>query len=547
MKKLFAVLIAFHLIILPIPRAHASGLAGMANQVRGMAIAGIGATILTTCPLGALSLSVKLFMAAGIVYLLGELAAGKSQKGSIEGENEKVDQTKGGRGGETQLATLGAQLKDKEEKKKVADKRALFTAASMALMTAAAIAAVTEIPRMVPAHPAYLPPLGCNPALAVGSAKLKAAAIGAAFSFLGGGGLTGGLITGIGIYALGLSALTGLLNLAPGRVKAFGALAAFTALALMDAKKESGKLSKEIADLKKVIAQFKLETGDPGKTREDTGGGLTAGVNGGVSSGSLAGNSGGSANGAITALPQGNVATTRSCISGNAEITSNCTNPLRVPALKSSDFSGAPEIQQVASSGVELANDLAMGNSGGRADIAAASIASSAAKLNDQLKSQLAKSNAFLKSKGEKPIDFNKDVADTMNSMNSSFQNEASKSEQSLASLGLSDGTVLDPSAASSVAQEIGSASTNTEIAVPTSDGTLAGAVIPTDSAVANTEAAKSAEASAKDALGNNLGDYETSDADISASKETSLWKQVSNRYLLKYERFFERKKIPAQ
>jgi hypothetical protein len=208
----------------------------------------------------------------------------------------------------------------------------------------------------------------------------------------------------------------------------------------------------------------------------------------------------------------------------------------------------APEIQQVATNGVQLANDLAMGNVGGKAEIAAASMAASAAKLNDQLKTQVVKSNAFLKAKGEKKIDLDKDVADTIKSMNSSIDNEASKSGQSLASLGLSDGAILDPAAVSKVAQEIGAASTNNEIAVPTSDGSLANAVAPTDeAALASSDASKAAEVSAKDELGKNLADYETNDNDISPSKETSLWKQVSNRYLLQYERFFERKKVPAQ
>ncbi len=552
MKKLFAVLIAFHLLILPMPKAHASGIGGMANQIRGMAIAGVAATIITACPLGTMSLSMKIFMAGGLVYLLGELAAGGSQKEPLDKEGKKVEATTKGEGGETQLATLEAQLKDKEEKKKVADKRATFTAASMALMTAAAIAAVTEIPREVPVHPAYLPPLGCNPAVATATGKLKAAAIGAAFSFLVSKEITGALVTGIGLYTMGFSALIGVMNSATGRIAAFGAMAAFTGLALMDAKKASSKLAKEIEDLKKVIAQFKKETGDPGDQFEDTTGGVSSGVtsgaSGGATGGTLAGDAGGVSGGGVTALPTGTVAVNRSCISGNAEISSNCTNPLRVPSLNNSDFNGAPEIRQVASNGVELANDLAMGNAGGKAEIAAASIAASAAKLNDDLKKQVSKSNALAKSKGGKAIDLDKSIADTMKSMNSSAQNQASNSGQSLAALGFGD-AALDPNAANKAAQDINAASTKNEIAVPTSDGKLAEAVAASDAAAAAAaaDAAKASELSAKDALGNNLGDYESSDSDISASKETSLWKQVSNRYLLKYERFFERKKVPAQ
>ncbi len=525
----------------------------MANQLRGMAIAGFGATILAACPLGALAPSVKLFMAAGVVYLLGEITAGKKQKGEIEGENKEVEGTLGGQGGETQLATLEAQLKDKEEKKKVADKRAMFTAASMALMAAAAIAAAMEIPREAAVGtPAYLPPLGCNTGTALASAKPKAAMIGAAFAFLASKEITSAVITGVGIYMLGLSAMVGIMNLAAGRVKAFGAMAAFTGLALMDAKKESGRLAKEIEDLKKVIAQFRLETDDPGDQTEDviagTTGGVTTGPTDGVTtSGVTSGVTSGTGPGTpVNPLPDGTVVTTRTCMSSTA-ISSNCTNPLRVPSVNLSGFAASPELQQVASNGVGLANDLASGSAAGKADIAAASLASSATKMNDQLKNQIAKSNAFLKSKGQKAIDFDKEVADTMKSMNSAFQNEGSKSGQNLASLGIGN-TTLDPNAAAKAAQEIGAASANSAIAVPTSDGKAADTFAPYESTTAITaEAGKAAEESAASALGKNLGDYESNAGDISDRKEESLWKQVSNRYLLNYGRFFERNKLPSQ
>lgn len=556
MKKLFTLIFAFQLILIPVPRAHAGGIAGMANQLRGIAIGSIGATIITSCKLGALSPSLKIFMGAALVYLAGELAAGKGQNKSIDDENKKVDGTTKGQGGETQLATLEAQLKDKEEKKKVADKRAMFTAASMALMTAAAVVAVTEIPREVPAHPAYLPPLGCLGAEALAKGKLTAAGVAAAFSFVSGGGLMGAVMGGLGVYLGAMSFLVNAMNMAAGRAKVFGALAAFTGLAMMDAKSESSKLAGEIKQLKEMIAQFKKETGDPGDQTEDTmtagaAGGVNSGADAGVLAGVTSGSSGGITSGAgpgvLTALPTGaqNVGGSKVCVTA-AGPSSDCANSLKVPAVNLSGLGTGPELQQVASQGVELGNSIASGNAGAEANVSAASIGSSAAKINDELKKQLAKQNASLKAQGKKAIDFDKEVADTIKSFNSAAQAEAAKSGQ-LAALGNSNAT-LDPNAAAKAAQDINAASTGAALAVPTSKGDAASAVDPSLSAntAMNSEEMKAAGESAKDALGNNLSDYESTEEDISKNKEDSLWKQVSNRYLLNYQRFFERSKGPA-
>lgn len=555
MKKLFTLIFAFQLIVFPMPKAQASGIGGMANQLRGIAIASIAVQALMACKLGAMATSLKIFMGAGLVYVAGELTAGKSQKGSIESENSKMDSSLGGRGGETQLASMEAQLKDKKEKKKVADKRATFTAASMALMTAAAVVAITEIATEKP--PILKPPpfLGCEGATAIAKGNLTATSIVAGFTFLTGGGLMGAMMAGISMYMNALGFMMVAMNTAAGRAKVFGALAALTGLAMMDAKKESSKLAKEIKQLEEMIAQFKKETGDPGDQKEDTtagaAGGATSGSDGGVLAGVTSGSSSGSTSGAgpgtLTALPAGaqNVGGSKVCVTATGP-SSNCANSLRVPALDFNGLGTGPELQQVASQGVELGNSIASGNAGAEANVSAASIGSSAAKINSELKKQLGRANATLKAEGKKAMDFDKEVADTLKSFNSAVDAQASKSPQ-LAAFG-STGATLDPNAAAKEAQDITAASSGAAVAVPTSKGDAASAVDPSLSAntAMNSEEMKAAGESAKDALGNNLSDYESTEEDISKNKEDSLWKQVSNRYLLNYQRFFERSKGPA-
>jgi hypothetical protein len=134
-----------------------------------------------------------------------------------------------------------------------------------------------------------------------------------------------------------------------------------------------------------------------------------------------------------------------------------------------------------------------------------------------------------------------------LKSMQSSYQKETAGKSAQLAAYGL-DKMNLDPNAKDTSGQEINAASTTAAVAVPTSDGKAADALAPMESTTAITaEAGKAAEESAASALGKNLGDYESNAGDISDRKEESLWKQVSNRYLLNYGRFFERNKLPSQ
>ena len=488
---------------------------------------------------------------------MGELSGGGAQKKTLdEKDKELTDLQQNGsiRGGDLQRKALEAQLKDKEEKLKLAEKRSKWIgAANMLFMAALATAALEILPESL----LTLPLAMCDPASGVTISQPLGAAIVGGYTLITGGGITGGMLGAVAGYVLAGETMKTAMNSAMGRVASFGIVTALVMSAKGEVDKEIKTLKQDIADLKRVIAQFRLETDGDGRNDEDTTGGATAGVAGGVtsgasggtSSGNLAGTTGGAG---VTPLPAGQTATSPTrCINSSNQISTNCTNPLRLGTPNLSILGGQPELQQVASQGVEMANEAARGNIG-KADIAAASLNSQASKISDIAKNELAKANRRLASQGKKLAGTEKEMKDILNSMQSAMNKENAKSGTNLAALGLGGFNDLDPAKADKSGLNITGASTDVIVKLPETKGDAA-AVLPTDSsmdaasATAAAAAKKKAEESAKDALGKNLGDYESNDNDISANKETSLWKQVSNRYLLKYERFFERKKVPAQ
>ncbi|MFL5785082.1 MAG: hypothetical protein ACJ76H_10755, partial [Bacteriovoracaceae bacterium] len=143
MSKLFAIILGLQLMFFPVQKAHAGIVPGM-EQITGIAIAAVGVGIAMKCPITFPSL--LLYMAGSAVYLMGEMQGGKAQKKSLEDSDASVKDLaeKKKEGGEVQLATLEAQLKDKKEKKKVADGRAKWSGAAAAMMLAAAGLALAE-------------------------------------------------------------------------------------------------------------------------------------------------------------------------------------------------------------------------------------------------------------------------------------------------------------------------------------------------------------------------------------------------------------------
>ncbi len=545
MRKLFTILIALHLMLIPMP-ARAAGITG---QLTGIAIASVGVSLAAAC--GLKSPSLLLYIAGAAVYLMGEMNGGKAQKDQLEATDKSMEELRasGVKGGEVQLKSLEAQLKDKEEKLKLAQKRSKWIGAAAMMFTAAAALAAAEF---------LYPPLGCVPGAALALGTIKSTAIVAAFTFLSGGGLTGALLGAVAGYVVAQGALVGIFNSFAGRIAGMAVSAGLAMMAKGEVDGEVSKLNSDIAKLKEVIAQFHRETDGKGPNTEDTtagaSSGVTSGSSSGASSGSLAGVTSGSSGGttsgatsgtAVTSLPTGTrVSGTTTCLNSKQEFSTICSDPLKFPSINISSLSTNPELQRVVNVGVGLANDAASGNVG-KADVAVGNLNASAAKINDIYKQQLAKTNARLASEGKPAVGTQKEMQDTLNSMQAAFDKEMASKSQSVAGLGLSK-LSLDATDVKS-GQNITEASSGEVIAVPTSKGDdkTAANTAPTitDGTLASTPAAAE---SSKDALGNSLDNFESTENDISKNKEGSLWKQVSNRYFSNYQRFFERKKLPT-
>lgn len=550
MKKLFAVIFALQLIILPVPKAHA--MVGM-EQITGIAIAAVGVGLVGACK--PMTPSIMLYVAGAAVYLIGEMTGGKEQKQSLEESNAEMEQLKQAKeqGGEVQLASLEAQLKDKKEKLKLAKKRKAWAAASSAMMLAAAALAAAEL---IP-----IPLLSaCEPGTALALGKTSSAAVLAGYTFLSGGGIMGALTAAILGMVVAQSAIASLFSTPIGRAAGMAVSGGLVMMASRSAGSQVRKLEGEIEDLEKVIAQFRRETDGTGPNREDT----TAGASGGVTSGTLAGVTAGAAGGStsgatsgssggvgVTPLPDARrVSGPSTCLSSAGELSTNCTSPMRFSTPNLSLLGSQPEIQQVASQGIQFANDAASGNTE-RANLAAATLSGAASRMNDALKKTVAQTNQRLRAQGKKPIDLEKEKQDVLKSIQSSFDKQMAGKEQSLASIGFGK-LSLDPEKAGTSGLETQAASADSAVAVPTSAGPAAQALdssagVGTTDATTGANANDATKVSAADALGKNLSDYETPESDISKKSEDSLWKQVSNRYFLNYDRFFEKKKVPAQ
>lgn len=548
MKKLFAVLCALHLMILPVSNAHAIG--GM-GQITGIGVASVGVALAGACKLK--TPGILIYMAGAAAYLMGEMAAAKAQKQQLKNEEDETKklQESGVRGGELQKAALEAQIKSKEEELALAKKRSMWAMAAVAAFTAAAAVSAMEIPP-------FFPPAACDSGSGMSIGMPLGAGVVAAYTFIGGGGIMGALMGAVGGAVATSSTVINAFNVGPTRSIAMGAMAVLVGLSAMEAKKAASKLQEELDALNEAYAQFRRETDGTGPNTEDvTGGasagsttgelaGTTSGVAGGVTSGTTAGSTSGVGPG-VTPLPPGEVVTgTTSCLSSTQQISNNCSNPMTFTSPRLGVMGNQLDLQQASNRSAEFANAASRGDFG-KADIAAASLSGMAARMSDVLKKNRAAANKKLVAAGKKAIDYEKEEQAMLKSMQANYQKETAGKSAQLAAYGL-DKMMLEPGKVDTSGQNIGAASTTAAIAVPTSNGQAADAVAPYESTADITaEAGKAAKESAASALGKNLNNYETNDGDISDKKEDSLWKQVSNRYLLNYDRFFERNKLPSQ
>lgn len=213
---------------------------------------------------------------------------------------------------------------------------------------------------------------------------------------------------------------------------------------------------------------------------------------------------------------------------------SGCANPVKLPKYRKGQFN-LPAINHVAGLASDMAQALANGDEAGAANMAgeigsyAARVKAETDKLQDQYNEIEKKANRPTK-------DFKKSIAAQVASMQADVAKTASSNGVNLASAGAAlsgDKEVMKDE----TTPEVTTAAGGPAVALPAVDP-LAG--FGTEEApvedVSGVAAAKAEQ---------SLDEFESTEEDINKKPEVSIFKQLSNRYILNYTKMFERKKDP--
>jgi len=210
----------------------------------------------------------------------------------------------------------------------------------------------------------------------------------------------------------------------------------------------------------------------------------------------------------------------------------SCANTFKVPKSNLSNVS-FPALRNVSNLASDMAQAVADGDNS-KAGKIAGEIGSYAARVREETKKLQTAYNDTMK-KEKKPIkDFDAAVKNQVASLQAELNKAAASKNMNLANLGkpLPEEKKTDSDIkASKVTSDEGSG------AAPAIDP-LAGLG---SSEEAPQDTAPLAEANPEQ----NLSDFETNEQDISKKNDVSLFKQLSNRYILNYTKIFERKKEP--
>lgn len=530
-------------ILTPVVPAQASGGgdkpgggAFYANQILSIGTAIIGSNIVLSCKFGGMLPSLQIFMAGSLVYIGSEFMGASAQKAFLKVSSEEIEKLKATmkEGGDLQRGIIEAKLKEEKDKLGFVNKRKTWMMAITAIYTAAAIAAYLEyaafmacqIPPSTVALCPHLVSAVCTPEAAATGLPI-AAALSVAYSFaVGNSG--GGPISTYGSMAAALAMAVTSLGATVSvvyqthiyRAIAFGAAAALSIGVVAGLSSTAGKLEENVKKLETLLADFKAKTHDdngtlPGAEETDY-------------------NDESKRKYELKALPKGQELA-KSCWGRSAKgmeySEGSCKNPVK---LNRPDFKFGmelPTLKAVSNSATDLAQAVSDGNTG-RADLEASKLAANAMRMKEVKENIEKQMNEQRKARGEKPIDFKAEQERRIASMISDFNNQATASNSGVASLDTK--ATLDPeptveaSAAALVMEEKTAAAAAPAIDFNFDEGLPAEDLLTEEPTATLTE---------------SLEDYETNESDISKKSEVSIFKQLSNRYLLNYTKIFEKKK----
>ena len=308
-------------------------------------------------------------------------------------------------------------------------------------------------------------------------------------------------------------------NLPIPRSITFGALAVMSGVNTVGLAQREKISEENIEKLKKGIANFKVET---------------EGETSGVGLGAAPGDYNDPKKQTKTEIKKLVINSSKQCISnssGQFDISEKaCKKPFQ---LSKSSFSkiSVPVLNNVANLATDMAQALSNGDQAKASGIAG-QIGSLAARVKQTTESLKTKYNENQKKNNKPTVDFNKKISQQVASLQGALNQAAASQNIDLASLGAGSSSSQIPVKNSDPV--ITTSGKAPGVALPPADpfaGMGGTEEIPLDPVAATNEP--------------NLDDLEIVEQDVSKQKEVSIFKQLSNRYILNYTKFFTRLKEP--
>ena len=547
MKKLFTLIISLMFVIAPVP-ASAGGAGGYAKIVLGMANGIVGGAILLKCKMGASQPSITTYFAGSIVYIAAEVMGGKTKGGDVQANARFMDGLKANmkEGGDYQRAAIDVQIKNEKDNLKHIENKKRWMTATIAVYAIATILAGVEFILQFPPPPAGIgigkPDIGACAPDGVTHIPAEASII---MAYVAANGYANGGLMGAGLavatpYILKLAGFVkvgtfatdkavAILNSSLGRIAFFAAATALVGVITGELSKEATRSKKIIADLEKVKATFE---GADNNLQEGT---STSGA-----AGELANTGNGSQQNAyaVNPLPPG-TELPKHCFStaGNQADFSEkaCAAPVKITRPVIQGNFDIPTLREASNSASDMAQAIADGDSAA-ADVQAQKLAALSGRIDAVKKDMLKKVDDILKSQGKKPIDIDGELKRQIAALNTELNKKNPGSGNfAFEDLNAPTPNLNDKSLVASVATAIPSES----------EKPAAEAFKLSEPALNSTENANGDNGANENSLGQDaLANSKDPKNEINSDPDVSLFKQVSMRYFLNYDKLFNRKKV---
>ena len=574
MNKIFAIIMSFQLILMPVSFAATECQPGQdCYQVTGtggegkdqfknsmlMTVSGAWGSLFMFCktiPVNNMqSFSHYIFLGGAAVLLLAEIQAAFAQKAAKEeGEKQvaRMSIANAGPGDEVTQEQKDTQLgllelaKEEEIKNRDALKTRMdwMTAVEVVYLLAAAGAVVETYlwyltkslqASVVPATVAAGVALGYNDWSVWCSPNPTAVlAIGAAYGVVGnaskgaGNAVVGGLTVAGFMLMMNLlynttvgGPLNSMLATAPGRIALFGMFAALAINVRDGFKSKIDRANKNIAKIDQAIQEW---TASSVPTNEIAGSEV-------ISQGNYSGLSA-THQTKKTSKSQTKVTKSGKCLSSNANGLEHSANACRKPLKfdRSVVKFDSKFLNGVANQAFDMSESFAEDDMGG-AQLQASSLANNAARVRAETTALIKAANSEIEKNGGKTIDFDKEVKAQMASFSQMAQ---------------------DAAIASGMKDSVGNVATlddkKDEKITPVKPFVAPVAAVPArpmPNLSMGSEMPESAPAPGPAVTVQTIDDFETAEQDFSKQKDVSIFEQLSHRYFLNYSKVFERKKRP--